>query len=603
MGPMKDVPEFKPVKVELEAAGSTSVEKEDEFKPATVPKQLEIDRLEEQKVETAAVGGLVDPANVTGSADTNSMTSAVIGEFAPESREETVSQNAPARLMPEQLIADVLGSVIRAQMEVVNIPAPSRESRASAGKDSFVPDTLASETGPSSFEPAVSQAGAQIAKTDSVAPMRGIAALPLSMDVELSPDAPAAKGGISLSELQVTASKTREKGIDIPSFEIASAKPALRIGVDLPGKLSIPVGYNRTAVPEIMKNPSKLSDEVITGLGGSGETQASIARALDWFSKNQAKDGRWSLSNYGGNSAHDVGGTSLVLLCFYGWGAKHTQEGEYQDTVKTSVDWLVSQMLENGDMRGWSRHRYEEDELLGNMYDHTIATIALCEAYGLTKDKELLEPCRKAVAFLVAAQEQKLGGWRYDPNEDSDTSVLGWAYMALKSAELAGIDLPKETFSRADTWLKGVSGGKFGGIYGYQKPEKKREAMVATGMFCRQLGGVPANDPGMHEGMGYIATHPLSAEELDYYYMYYGTLVMYQNQGPIWEEWNERMKEIVLAAQHKSGSKRGTWDPEKWYGFQMGRVVSTAISTLSLEVYYRILPIYGFGVQPTINDE
>jgi hypothetical protein len=175
--------------------------------------------------------------------------------------------------------------------------------------------------------------------------------------------------------------------------------------------------------------------------------------------------------------------------------------------------------------------------------------------------------------------------------------------MALKSAELAGLDLPKETFDRADGWLNGVSMGKHGGLYGYQKPEKQREAMVATGMFCRQLQGVPASDPGMHEGVGYVATHPLNPEELDYYYMYYATLVMYQNQGPVWEEWNERMKEILLASQHKSGSKKGTWDPRKWYGFQMGRVVSTAISTLSLEVYYRILPIYGFGAESTAKAE
>jgi len=122
-------------------------------------------------------------------------------------------------------------------------------------------------------------------------------------------------------------------------------------------------------------------------------------------------------------------------------------------------------------------------------------------------------------------------------------------------------------------------------------------------MFCRQLAKVPPTDPRMKEGADYMRMHPISIQDLDFYYLYYGTLALYQHQGIVWEDWNTRMKEILPDIQVKSGRHSGSWNtPEKGYGQQMGRVVTTAIATLSLEVYYRILPIYGFRDSDSDSD-
>src|SRR3990172_2809553 len=87
------------------------------------------------------------------------------------------------------------------------------------------------------------------------------------------------------------------------------------------------------------------------------------------------------------------------------------------------------------------------------LYSHGIATIALCEAYGMTQDPRLREPAQKAVDWIVAAQHPERGGWRYSPGVGSDTSVSGWMLMALKSGELAGLTVPESTYQGVENWL------------------------------------------------------------------------------------------------------------------------------------------------------
>ena len=87
---------------------------------------------------------------------------------------------------------------------------------------------------------------------------------------------------------------------------------------------------------------------------------------------------------------------------------------------------------------------------------------------------------------------------------------------------------------------------------------------------------------------------PMNVRNPDFYYVYYGTLALYQHQGPIWKDWNEKLKTNLIRLQGKTGDKQGSWDPGSGHGAAGGRVVSTAFGVLSLEVYYRLLPMYGF---------
>ena len=230
----------------------------------------------------------------------------------------------------------------------------------------------------------------------------------------------------------------------------------------------------------------------------------------------------------------------------------------------------------------------------GTMYDHGMGTIALAEAYGLTKDPELSDPLRKAVAFILYAQNPDTGGWRYIPGADGDTSVFGWQLMALKSASLAGFEIPPNALDKGRGWLERVASGAHGGLYGYQD-KVPLPAMCAEGMFCQQLLGQAPTEERMKESAAYLATMLPSKEKekANFYFWYYGSLALYQHQGPIWEQWNQRLREILVSSQSRDADDAGSWDPNGQWSRETGRVVTTALATLSLEVYYRYLPLYG----------
>jgi hypothetical protein len=55
------------------------------------------------------------------------------------------------------------------------------------------------------------------------------------------------------------------------------------------------------------------------------------------------------------------------------------------------------------------------------------------------------------------------------------------------------------------------------------------------------------------------------------------------------------LRDQLVAAQRQTGNNAGSWDANGRWGRYGGRVYSTALSTLCLEVYYRFLPLYQIG--------
>ena len=328
---------------------------------------------------------------------------------------------------------------------------------------------------------------------------------------------------------------------------------------------------------------------VMEKLGGSRRTEAAVDRGLEYLASVQEEDGRWDIRKGGGQAGHDVGATAFALLAFYGRGERHDQECKYQETVAKGLKWLLSQQNRaTGDLRG-DRPQHNA------MYDHGIASLAVIEAYGVTKDKEIRKRAIAAIEFMTESQHEG-GGWRYKPGERGDLSVTGWYIMALTSAMMSGIPVPEKTFDGAVKFLNFVSGGRHGGSYGYTDPPGRRNSnrhgMNAAGFFCSQLIGTSPNTAQAWESA--IALDTIGTRNSDLYYLYYATIAAYQHQGPLWRKWRKDMQKKFLDSQKRDGS----WGAGGGHGGAMGRVIGTAITVLCLEAHYRYTPLYGLGYEP-----
>jgi len=326
--------------------------------------------------------------------------------------------------------------------------------------------------------------------------------------------------------------------------------------------------------------------QAMKALGGSADSEAAVDRALAWLAGAQETNGTWSIGRHEGQAGHDVASTALALLAFYGRSERHDTPCRYRENVRRGLQWLLAQQDPlTGDLRGAAP--------AGNaMYDQCMGTLALAEAYGLTKDETLRPAVQSAVFFLVDAQHPTLGGWRYRPLEEPDLSVSGWGIMALKSAEFSGIHVQRRTFDLMKTFMKSVSLGDAGGRFEYMPRQSTgTKAMLATGFFCSELMGLSPNSRQAFEAASLVETNGCLG---DVYFLYYGTLAGYQFQGPHWRGWRDSIHRELLAAQAPDGS----WLLPNGHGRAGGRVIGTALVALSLQAHYRYTPLYGLGYEP-----
>jgi len=223
------------------------------------------------------------------------------------------------------------------------------------------------------------------------------------------------------------------------------------------------------------------------------------------------------------------------------------------------------------------------------MYSQGVATIALCEAYALTGDEDLKPFAQAAIDFIVDAQDPKAGGWRYMPRQPGDTTVSGWQVMALKSGLLAGLNVPQASFAGAARFLDSVE-VDYGSGYGYLK-KGNGPTTTAIGVLVRMFTGWRRERPQLVNGVERLAR--LGPSTSDMYFNYNATQVMRHFGGDDWERWNKTMRRQLIDSQSHEGHAAGSWFREDEHGHVGGRLYMTCMSVMTLEVYYRHMPLYG----------
>ena len=356
--------------------------------------------------------------------------------------------------------------------------------------------------------------------------------------------------------------------------------------------------------------------------GGNARSEKAVADGLKFLALHQAADGHWSLNDFakhartaplpGGKivpdncqtnttQANNTAGTAFGLLPFLAAGITHKPpkkkpQVDYSKGVGLAIRYLMNKQSKSGKDRGY----YGE-----GMYAHGLATIAMCEAFGLTSDPLVKSSAQLAVNYIVSAQHEG-GGWRYSPGQPGDTSVTGWQLMALKSGQMAGLTVPRTALKKVEKYLdscevggKGTSSVGVKGGYAYTPGGPETVTMTAVAGLCRQYLGVSPRNASLLASVRKLKQVPPGSGQI--YYEYYATQVMHHMGGESWQFWNlgpdgsgkGGIRDTLIAKQDAGAGGRagqlGSWAGGPNVG---GRIGGTSLSLLSLEVYYRHLPLY-----------
>ncbi|MEO1496616.1 MAG: prenyltransferase/squalene oxidase repeat-containing protein [Planctomycetota bacterium] len=453
------------------------------------------------------------------------------------------------------------------------------------------------------------------------------------------PDLPRALGPLLVAETADTEEADSDLILEEPPIDIAESVTLVELTSDVPieavepapaaAELNLPVSLSLSPTTLTAAIPSTTNELAgVTGVGGRGDatrgallrakggTKASeqaVARGLRWIAQHQNADGTWSLVHNAGECRGRCGNpgtlgepkdrfertrrsaTALALLPFLGAGETQ-QRGRYKRIVSEGINALVRLAKPNKDGPGasWTDR--------GTLYSHGLAAITLAEAYSMTRDERLRVPAQLAIDYIEYAQDPNGGGWRYRARQAGDTSVTGWQIMALKSAKLAELKTSGRTTRLARAFLDSVA-EREGRRYRYVVPEPTEDGtppepaatrtLTAVGMLCRMYLGWKPDDARLEDAAAWIAAK--GPNEDNYYYNYYAAQALFHytaGEGPVWRKWNTAMRDQLVEQQSTRGHERGSWWIDENHNRKGGRLYTTSLATMTLEVYYRYLPIF-----------
>lgn len=372
------------------------------------------------------------------------------------------------------------------------------------------------------------------------------------------------------------------------------------------------------------------------------QAAAAVDAGLEWLCRHQSADGRWDAEAFqeacrgeaekrcrgAGQPRYNVGLTGLALLAFLGRGITHIPAatwwfagilpgGEHNTvsaalrlarwsaTVAKGVRFLLS--VQDGE--GCFGERVTRFT-----YNHAIATQAIAEAYGMTRDDSLREPLVRAVNFIVKCQNPGLG-WRYGVrNGDNDTSVTTWMTMALSSARAAGVPVPVSAFRGAKNWITRATDDD--GIITYTLTQRSpNHGSPYSTTVMGTLAGLLAQPRSIDVHRGRLAKWPLSYSLLhpqpewledasispDIIHWHFIGLLCVQAHwhlpdNPLSQQcarWHETLISVLTEAQMspESGCAGGSWPAVGAWSAAGGRIMTTALAILCLETCYRYAPI------------
>ena len=362
------------------------------------------------------------------------------------------------------------------------------------------------------------------------------------------------------------------------------------------------------------RTPGSIGAATRGGAGyGDANTEACVMKVLWWLKAKQNSDGSWG----GGNKIANTGFAILTYLAHGEYpGSPSPYKRDFGPTVQMAIDYLISNIYTDKD--GTPRFRGSD----GNEYSFLIATYALCEAYGMTKNPNCKEAAHQCLSRIVNNQAST-GGWDYKINKSStrdDLSFMGWAIQALKAGKMAGLHPEglQTAINKAINCLKKRSYSKSGGFTYTPTPNNNggSTGLAGVGALAMQLLGRGSEPEAlnalevMRDWKPSFDPDQVSAKKpgpCPQYYCYYATQCKYQagmkagalkNDEITWQNWNVAMKKLypslIKDLPEKVADHTGKEHKQGYFENQDGHTtrpyMDTCLAALQLMVYYRYLP-------------